>query len=155
MQLRFRGSDTDSEHFGDFLVLKTFDIVQHENGAVPARQFLDRFVKRQTIHVMRSLCDRLDNVLQVTNFTFFGRLFVLHAAFAEVHQDMIDRHPMQPGRKGRFAAKTADLAEKLNEDFLCQIFRLGRVGQHAQAQTVDAPVMALVKRFESLDVSTR
>ena len=34
MQLRFRCANTDSEHFGDFLMLETFDIVQHKNGVL-------------------------------------------------------------------------------------------------------------------------
>jgi len=35
-----------------------------------------------------------------------------------VHQNLIDRHPVQPGRKSRIAAKTSDFTEKLNKNFL-------------------------------------
>src|SRR6185503_19264530 len=35
------------------------------------------------------------------------------ALFAQLHQDNVYRHPVQPRRKGRFASKGGDLAKQL------------------------------------------
>ena len=43
------------------------------------------------------------------------RALVFYAPPAKMHQHLIDRQPVQPGRKRRIAAKTADLAEKLDK----------------------------------------
>lgn len=130
MELRFRSADADSEHFGNLLMLKALDIVQDKNRSVSAGQFLDCFVKCQPVNVTRTFSDRLDDVLQIAYLAFLGSLFILHASFAEVHQDVIDRHTVQPGREGGFTTKTADFAEELNEDFLRQVFSLSRICQH-------------------------
>lgn len=136
-------------------MLETFDIVQDKYRSVTAWQLPYGFVQRQPVNVARTFRDRLNDVLYFANLAFLSRFFVLHAAFAEVHQNMIDRHAVQPGRKGGFTAKTANLAEELNEDFLRQVFGLCRVRQHAQTQAVNAAIVTLVKRLKGFDVSTR
>jgi len=136
-------------------MLETFDIVQDKHRSVTAWQLPYGFVQRQSVNMTRTFRDRLNDVLYLANLAFFRRFFVLHSAFAEVHQNVIDRHAVKPGRKGGFTAKTANLAEELNEDFLRQVFGLRRVRQHAQTQAVNAAIVTLVKRLKGFDVSTR
>ena len=62
---------------------------------------------------------------------------------------------MQPSGQARLAAKTLDLAIEMDEDFLRQVFRLGHVLRHTQAQAIDAPVMQPVDLLKGFDVATR
>ena len=100
-----------------------FDIMQNENVSVTGRKLGDRVCEcdlvndRHFLHVPRAEND-LDG-----RFTVFGRSFKLYAAFAKMHQNLVDRQPVQPRSKSRVAAKAVDLAVKLKENFLCQIFR--------------------------------
>lgn len=100
---------------GEFLimafVLVTFDVVQHKHGAVSRRQLLQRIVQRDTVHHRHGV-----RVFSAANdlhrrFTFFRRLFQLHASLAEVHQALVHRQPVQPGGKRRLAAEAPDLSE--------------------------------------------
>ena len=68
----------------------SFNIVKGKNRAVAGRQLGDSFVERYAIHDRHRI-----GVLGAFNylnrrFTVVGCLFHLHAAFAEVHQDLID-----------------------------------------------------------------
>ena len=45
-----------------------------------------------------------------------------------------------------------DLAVKLQERFLRQIFRLGRVRRHAQAQRIDPPLVLVIKHLKRFRV---
>ena len=67
-------------------------------------------------------------------FTLFGCSFQLHASFPKMHEYLIYRQPVQPGRKCRVTSKTTDLSEELDECFLRQVFSLGDVLRHAKAE---------------------
>ena len=41
---------------------------------------------------------------------------------ANSHERNVDGQPVQPGGKARFAAKSLNLAEQLQEGVLCQVF---------------------------------
>src|SRR5262249_8082394 len=82
------------------------------------------------------------------HFAVVGRAFVLYASAAEMHQHLIHRKPVKPRREGRVAPKTADLAEKLDENFLCKVFGLGLAARHSQAEGVGAAVIAFVDDLE-------
>src|SRR5260370_35908622 len=60
---------------------------------------------------------------------------------------------MEPGRKGRLAAEGPNLPEELQKSFLHQVFRIGWVINHAQAQGIDAAAMQAVQKFESCSIS--
>src|SRR5205085_12616508 len=60
---------------------------------------------------------------------------------------------MQPSRKSRLAAKTADLAIELDESFLRQVFRFGHVTRHTQTQRIDPSVMPLVEFLKGCHVA--
>src|ERR1041384_258354 len=60
---------------------------------------------------------------------------------------------MQPSREGRFAAKTPDLVEEVREHVLRQIFRFGRVAEHAEGERIDAPEVAAIKLLEGVCVA--
>src|SRR5205085_11082429 len=74
---------------------------------------------------------------------------------SEMHQDLVDRHPVQPCGERRITAKAADLAIKLDENILRQIFGLGRVLQHPQADRVNAAMMPPVDLLESGHIAVR
>jgi len=61
-----------------------------------------------------------------------------------VHQHLIDREPVEPGRKSGLSAKAADFSKELYEDLLREVFSLRDVSRHAQTQRVHAAIMALV-----------
>src|SRR4051794_37837602 len=60
---------------------------------------------------------------------------------------------MKPGRKSRIAAKTADLSEKLNENFLCKVFCLCLAACHSQRKAVCATVISLVDNFKRSQIA--
>src|SRR5438046_752489 len=60
---------------------------------------------------------------------------------------------MQPGRKGRFATKTSNFSKELNEDLLCEIFRLRDVTGHPQTEGINPAIMALVELLEGVHVA--
>src|SRR2546421_12921281 len=60
---------------------------------------------------------------------------------------------MQPGRERRLAAEASDLSEKLNEDFLRQVFRFDHVAGHPQTERVTAPIVPLIKLLEGFHVA--
>src|SRR5258708_22332777 len=60
---------------------------------------------------------------------------------------------MQPGRKGRLSAEGTYLAEELQKSFLHEVFRIGRVIHHAQAQSVNAAAMQVVQKLKSRSIS--
>src|SRR5687768_13050780 len=70
-----------------------------------------------------------------------------------MHEDLIDCQAVKPGRKSRFAPKTADFSKELYEDLLSEIFGLRNVAGHSQAQRINATIMALVKLLESCHVA--
>jgi hypothetical protein len=75
------------------------------------------------------------------------------ALLAEVHQDLVDRHPVEPCGEGRLAPEHSYLVEELQEHVLRHVFGLGRVAHHAEREGVDAPVVAAVKLLESFAVA--
>jgi hypothetical protein len=60
---------------------------------------------------------------------------------------------MQPGGEGRFAAKSANLAEKLKESLLHQVLRISGISDHPQAEGIDPAAMELVKKLKSSCIS--
>ena len=70
-----------------------------------------------------------------------------------MHQHDIDRHAMQPRGKRRLAAKRSDFSKELQESFLRQIFRLGRVRGHAQAERIHPPLMQVIEKLESFSIT--
>jgi len=134
-------------------VFVSLNIVQGEDRAVAGWQLGNSLVKRNAIHyrhcigVFRAF-DYLDR-----RFTIVGRLLHLDAAFAEVHQDLIDGQPVQPGRKGRLTTKASNFSKELNEDFLCEVFSLRDVAGHSQTQRVNPAIMPLVKLLEGSHIA--
>src|SRR5258706_13600914 len=78
---------------------------------------------------------------------------VFHAPASEMHQNLVDRQPVQPRRKRRIAAKTADLAKKLDKNFLREVFGLGLAAGHPQAEAVSAAVIPLVDQLKSREIT--
>ena len=66
---------------------------------------------------------------------------------------MIDRQAIQPRADRRIALEAAELAIRLKEDLLHEVFALvGRPG-HSRRQAVDARGVLFVERFERIDVT--
>jgi hypothetical protein len=57
------------------------------------------------------------------------------------------------GRKGRFTAEGSNFSEELEEGFLSQIRRLGRIPNHPQTQRIHAAVVQPVQAFEGRRIS--
>src|SRR4030095_17263638 len=127
----------------DLFVFVSLNIVKGKNRAVAGRQLTDGFVERNAIHnrhriwVFRAF-DYLNRC-----FTVVSSLFHLDAAFAEMHQDLIDGQPVQPGGKGRFTTKASNFSKELNEDLLCKVFRLRDISGHPHAESGNPPGMSV------------
>jgi hypothetical protein len=131
----------------------SFNIVKGKDRAVAGRQLTDCFIERYAIHNWHRIgvLGAFDDLNW--RFAVVGRLFHLDAAFAEVHQDLINGQPVQPGGKGRLTTKASNFSKELNEDLLCQVFSLGDVAGHSQAERVDPTIMSLVKLLEGCHVA--
>ena len=106
VQLRFRGADRDAEQRADFFVLVAFHVVQHEDGAGPGRQAVDRHVQIHAgIPAARGLGRRGhagEGVVAV------GEEAVARGAErAEPLDDDVHGQPVQPGGQRRLAAEAA------------------------------------------------
>ncbi len=100
VELRLRGADRHAEHLRNLFVFVTFNIVQHETLS-------DILAEVASAH-----CRARSDPSTGIEFGFSVPLTIctgvspssvvrleLHAAFAEVHQALVDRQPVQPGRK--------------------------------------------------------
>jgi hypothetical protein len=153
MKLRLRRADGAAEHARDLLVLMSFDVVQREDRAIAGGKLSNRFVERDAVNDRHTVwilgpLDDLHGRLAV-----LGRLLHPDPALPEMHQDLIDRQAMQPGRKSRLAAKASYFAKELDEDLLREVFGLRDVLRHPKAQGVNAAVMALVKLLEGMHIA--
>jgi hypothetical protein len=134
-------------------VFVSLNIVKGKDRAVAGRQLSNRFVQGYTIHdrhrirVLRAL-NYLDR-----RFAIISSLFHLDAAFAEMHQDLIDGQPVQPGGKGRLPTKASDFSKELNEDFLREVFCLRDVAGHSQTERVNPAIMPLIKLLKGHHVA--
>ena len=77
----------------------------------------------------------------------------VEALAPQLHENDIDRQPVQPRRKGRVAAEGGDFAVQLQEGFLHKVFSFGHIAHHAQAEGVNASFVQGIKQGESLMVS--
>src|SRR5215813_10056597 len=59
---------------------------------------------------------------------------------------------MKPGRKRRFATKTADFSKELYKNLLGEVFSFRDISRHAQAEGVNPSIMPLVQLFEGSHV---
>ena len=134
-------------------MLVPFNIVKHEDCAIARRQLRNRFVQRYAVndgHTVRVLSP-LHDLLR--RFALFRCLLVSDTSFSEVHQDLIDCQAMKPRRKSRLAAKASYFSKELYEDLLRKVFGLRDVLRHAEAERIDATVVALIKLLEGLHVA--
>ena len=109
----------------------------------------NRFIQGYAIHNWHRI--RVFGALNYLyrRFAVIRGLLHLDAAFAKVHQDLIDGQPVQPGRKGRFTTKASNFSKELNEDLLCKIFSLRDVAGHSQTERINPAIMSLVKLLKS------
>ena len=157
VELRFAIADGTAQHLGNFIVFVTLDIMQHKDDAVSRRQTLDgppqvdpidgsgqdivtgTDVPPGTIFVLR-----LQGLLQ-RNFR--------EPFLAQVHEHYVHRQAMQPGGERRFTAKRGDLAIKLQEGLLRQVFRFRRVADHAQAKRIHPALVQTIQGCEALGIA--
>src|ERR1051325_5254458 len=130
-----------------------FDVLKRKYRPITGRQLSDSLIERYAVNHGHGIGVFRPFHYLGRRFAVFSRLLHTHAAFAKMHEHLIDGEPVQPGSKGRFTPKTADFSKELNEDLLCEIFSLRDVAGHSQTERVDAAIMALVKLFESSHIS--
>lgn len=131
-----------------------FNVVQYKNRSVPVRKLCDGAFQGDAIdnrHRIRAFGARL---YRFVRFLLFRRLFNLNAPLPKVHEHLVHRQPVEPGRESRLAAEERDFPMKLHEDFLCQVFRFARVSKHSQTERVDPPVMKLIQLLECRYISS-
>jgi len=157
VELGFAVSDGAFEHSGDFIVLVPFNIVQNEDEAVTGGQVGDGALESEAINGSAE-----GEVWRAEASSWSVGLSGLHgliergelkAFFAEVHEDDVDGESMEPGGEGRIAAEGCDLAVKLQEGFLGEVFSLSDVVDHAEAEGIDAALVLGVELRECLMVT--
>ena len=131
----------------------SLNIVKGKDRAVAGRQLTNSFVERDAIHYRHRI-----GVFRALNylyrcFAIISRLLHLDAAFAKVHQDLVDGQPVQPGGKGRLTTKASNFSKELNEDLLCKVFSLRDVTGHSQTERVNPAVMPLVKLLKGCHIA--
>src|SRR5215216_2840193 len=129
------------------------DVVKRKYRPVSGRQLSDSFIERYTVNHGHGIGVFRPFYYLSRRFSVFSRLLHAHAAFAKMHEHLIDGKPVQPGSKSGFAPKTTDFSKELNEDLLCEIFSLRDVAGHSQTERVYAAIMTLIKLFESCHVA--
>src|SRR5260370_1001861 len=149
MQLRLRISYRASHNFRDLVVLVPPDGMQYEYGPVARGQLLNRTFQIDPVDgATQAQIRRADVLPGAARFIVGIRCFFERGhrerLLAQPHQHHIDCHPVQPGREGRLSAEGPNLAEELQKGFLHQVFRVGRVIHHSQAQSVDASAMQVI-----------
>lgn len=155
MELRFRGAYRNTEPSRHLFMFVTLYVVQQKYALVTLRKQCHGVLQRDPVDHLHSvrICGTGDRLLR--HLAVFGHFFVLYAAAAEMHQDLIDGQPMEPRRKCGIAAETAYFTEKLYENFLRQVFSLSLAVGHSKAEGVGAPMIALIDKLESCKVPAR
>src|SRR5215204_1578562 len=130
-----------------------FDVVKGKNCSISGWQLRDGFIQSDSINDWHRVW--VFGALNDLNrrFAIFRRLLHAYAAFAEVHEHLIDRQTVQPGRKGRLASKTSDLSKELDENLLGEVFGFRNTPGHSETERVDATIVALVEILESAHVT--
>src|SRR5436190_5486954 len=67
------------------------------------------------------------------SFAIFSRGLHADSPFSEVHENLIDREPMEPGSKSGLAPKTPNLSKELDENLLSKIFSFRNTPRHSKA----------------------
>src|SRR5712692_5066225 len=158
VQLRLRISHRASHDVRDLVVFVPLDVMQYEHGPVARRQLLNRSFQIDPVDgATQAQVRRADVLPGAARFIIGIRRFFERGHWerllSQPHQHYVDRHPVQPGREGRLPAEGPNLAEKLQKSFLHQVFRIGGVIHHAQAQCVDAAAMQVVQKLKSRSIS--
>jgi len=153
VQLRLGSPNRAAQHPGDLFVFVSFNIVKGKDRAVSGRQLSNRFIQGYAIHNRHRI--RVFGALNYLyrRFAVIRGLLHLDAAFAKVHQDLIDGQPVQPGGKGRLPTKATNFSKELDEDFLCEVFCFRDVAGHSQTQRINPAIMSLVKLLEGHHVA--
>src|SRR5579859_6929052 len=142
VQLRFGIPDRTTHNSRNLVVLVTLNVVQNKDGAIPWRKLLDGTLEIDTIDGPTEPQIRSSHILARPAAVLIGLGGFLQGGdrkslFPEAHEHDVDGHAMQPGGKGRLAAKGGNLAEQLQKSLLHQVFRVGRIADHAQAEGID------------------
>jgi hypothetical protein len=153
VQLRLGSPNRAAQHSRYLFVFVSFNIVKGKDRAVAGRQLNNRFIQGYAIHDRHRIGVFRAFDYLYRSFAVVGRLFHLDAAFAEVHQDLVDGQPVQPGGKSGLTSKTSNFSKELDEDLLCKVFRLRDVTGHSQAQRVNPAIMTLVKLLEGSHIT--
>ena len=130
-----------------------FDVVKRKYRPVTGRELSNSFIERYPVNYGHGIRVFRTFYYLSRRFAVLSGLFHAHAAFAEVHEHLVNSQPVQPGSKGGFTPETTNFSKELNEDLLCEIFSLRDVAGHSQTERVDAAIMTLVKIFESSHIT--
>jgi len=134
-------------------VLVTVNIVENKNRFEPRWKLIDGPLEIDTINGASQpevgpaefVARRIG--LLVVFGVFLERNFGMLLP-AKLHQNDVRGHPVQPGREAGFSAKCLDLAVRLEESLLSQIFGFRRVSHHPETEGIDTSAVGLIESFE-------
>jgi len=153
MQLRLRISHAAPQHFCNFVVLISFDVVEDENQTVSWREILDCSLQRYTIGQRMEAEIRRDQLLLFPFFVFVKlvselgeqRYGIVAAVLAQVHQYAIHRNLIKPRGEGGISSKAPQFPKGCQEGLLHQVFRQCVTVKHSPAQCEDRFLVLLIK----------
>jgi len=141
----------------DFVMLDPLHFVQIKNLPAALGKFLDGAMQGKPIDSSGEI------QISCANIAFqrwrLGRNWLVQGeqrrrfAAPQLHEHRVHCNPVEPSRKGRIAAKRIDIAKHLQESFLSQVFRIGYVLRHLQADGVHTLLMQLEECGESVLIS--
>ena len=134
-------------------MLKSIHIVQDEHISIAVGKLGDRILQGDAVDDLHfpGICGAENGLLG--HFAVVARTLILDRPPSEVHQHLIDGHSMQPGRKRGIAAKTADLLEKLDKNFLREVFGVGLAGRHSEREAISTAMIPRIDHLEGLEAS--
>ena len=150
MNLRFRGALADAENGRDFVMLKTFDVVQDERGARTLWKPLDGSLELEppdsTITHGSGSCHRL--LVQCCRRSSRFGLAALQVIEAPVH-----RQAIQPCSDRRLAAKFRELSIGQQKNFLQQVLGVRPRTTHPPREVEQPRGMLAIQLLESWNIS--
>src|ERR1700723_85659 len=150
VKLRFRVPDGTSQLAGEFVMLISLYFVQVKNLAASRRKLLNGTAQRNSVnHSGKTGIGFANITLERGRLIRYGLVEGKHRrrlTAPQLHEDGVHRDAVEPSRKSRIPAERIDIAKDLQKSFLSQIFRVGHILGHLQANGIHTLFMQL-KQF--------
>jgi hypothetical protein len=156
VELRFGIPDRTAQQAGNLVVFVAIDLVEYKDIPVASRQFFHSASQRDSVDGTGKTIVDLAMLSLGCAFRLADRFIereLPETFLAKAHQDRVDGYAMKPRRNGGISAEAPELTKDLHESILGQIFGLGGVGGHAQANRVNLGLVGVKQGAECVGVT--